>query len=243
MHKKLPLYWFLLGLGGKLQVIASLSISEIAVLLVGPMILFSEYPYMKKTRVVVFWHMSVLLVLGCAVACIANNTQFQYVVRGFATTILMLLSVVVAHRLFRLDMSGFRWYFLGDAISMVLCTFVFQRFGELEAYGGGAEGMKAVASIMSGPLFWIQRLGAFVKLPGVGWYLTTPLWSSVGGALFMSIFSLLTTTSGRSAAINSVAACVIILIGRRKRSTMMKISKHFYLLFSFLYIRQIFQLL
>ena len=48
MHRKLTLFWFLLGLGSKLQVVASLSITEIIILVAAPIVFAKDYYYMKR---------------------------------------------------------------------------------------------------------------------------------------------------------------------------------------------------
>ena len=226
MHKNFKSTWFLLGLGEQLQVVASLSLTEAFILMAAPILLFRELPHMRRTGVIKFFYISLLLVIGCVISCLANKIGFTFAIRGLATTFLLACAVVVLHWVMRNDMNGFKWYFLGAAISVVLCTFVFQRFGELEAYGGGSEGTAAVGSIMSSnPLFWIQRLNAFITLPGRGWYLTTPLWISAGGVCFMAVFAMFKSSSGRSSAIGGIASFLLIILAGKKRKGMLRVSR------------------
>ena len=226
MHKNFKSTWFLLGLGEQLQVVASLSLTEAFILLAAPILLFRELPHMRRTGVIKFFYISLLLVIGCVISCLANRTDLIFVIRGLATTCILACAVVVLHWVMRNDMNGVKWYFLGSAISVVLCTFVFQRFGELEAYGDGAGGTAAVSIMSSNPLFWIQRLNAFVTLPGRGWYLTTPLWISAGGVGFMALFAIFKSSSGRSSAIGAIASFLLIIIAGKKREGMLRVSRY-----------------
>jgi len=59
MHRKLSIQWFLLGLGSQLQVVFSLSISEVLVLITAPFLLVSEIPYMRRNGVMPFFWMAI----------------------------------------------------------------------------------------------------------------------------------------------------------------------------------------
>lgn len=222
MHKKLTFLWFVLGLGGKLQVIASLSITEIIVLVSAPLIFIKNYQQMRRDGVMPFFIVSLLMIFGCVVASIANKIAPQFVLRGMAVTCIISCSIIFSHWILRNDPSGFKWMFLGGAISGILSTFVMQSAVELTQYGDDAD------AIMSGPIYWIQRLGAFVYLPSRGWYLQIPMLYNIIAPLFMAAFSMLTTVSGRSAALVSIAYVALVIIGGRKQRTMVRLSRHFW---------------
>jgi hypothetical protein len=116
-------------------------------------------------------------------------------------------------------MGGFKWMLVGVAISNVLCTFIFQKSVEVFTLAGGVSGEGAIAAIISGPIFWITRLNALLRSIPEGWYLQCPTIFSVGAPLFMAGFSMLTTTSGRSAALGAISAAALILIGGKKRES------------------------
>ena len=105
---------------------------------------------------------------------------------------------------------------------------MFQKAVELNMYAGGVSGEKAVESIMGGPIFWISRLSPFVNLPSTGWYLQTPWAYSILAPLFMAAFSMLTTTSGRAAALSALGMVALCIIGGKRQQKMKKICKHFW---------------
>jgi hypothetical protein len=84
---------------------------------------------------------------------------------------------------------------------------------------GGEAGADAVDAIVSGPIYWIGRLGAMLNAIPKGWYLQCPTFVSIGIPLFMAGFSMLTTASGRSAALGAIGTVGLVLIGGKKRET------------------------
>ena len=98
---------------------------------------------------------------------------------------------------------------------------MFQNIGEVVQFGEDAE------SIRSGPLYRISRLNPLIMLPSKGWYLQTPTFVSVIAPLFMAGFAMLTTVSGRSAALGAIGFAAIVLIGGKTRRSIHKISRHF----------------
>jgi hypothetical protein len=219
MNKKHILAWFLFGLGSQLQIIASLSFTELFVFIAAPFLFFSESVHMKRNCVMLFFLLSLLVVVGCVVACIVNETHPLFVLRGMAVTCLLPCTIIVGHWMLRRDMGGFKWMLVGAAISSVLCTFVFQKSVEVTMLAGGDRGDGAIEAIISGPLFWIDRLGAILGTIPKGWYLQCPPIVSMGIPLFMAGFAMLTSTSGRSAALGAIGAAALIFVGGKKRET------------------------
>lgn len=219
MNRKHTLAWFLFGLGSQLQIIASLSFTELFVFAAAPFIFLREKDYMRHNGIMPFFWLSLLVVVGCVVACVANHTQPLFVLRGMAVTGLLPCIIVVGHWMLRRDMGGFKWMIVGGAISSVLCTFVFQKSVEISMAAVGGSGENAVGAIMSSPIYWTHRLGGLLNAIPKGWYLQCPIMVSVFIPLFMVGFSMLTTVSGRGMALGAIASAVILLIGGKKRET------------------------
>ena len=222
MRNNYKAIWFLVGLCSKLQVVASLSITEIIVLLAAPLILVKDYDSIRRDGVGVFFFLSALMIFGCVVACIANGTPVSGAIRGLATTTIISCSIVVAHRLIRRDPNGFKWLLLGVAISMVLCTFVFQTAGEVGAYQ-----QRTTSDIIARPTYLLSRVSPFVMLPVKGWYIHCPILYSCVAPIIVAVIAMTSTTSGRSAALTTLAAVGIVLIGGRKQRSMTRIARYF----------------
>lgn len=223
-NSRTKILWFLFGLGGQLQILASLSITELLVLLIFPFVVFGEIREMKKDGVMTLFVLSLMVNVGCIIASLVNRTEIAFALRGFAATVVISCSVVVGHWLIRKDILGYRWMLLGGVISGFLCLFVFQKQVEVVMLG------QSVDDIMRGPIFWISRLQPLVLLPIAGWYLKTPIVYSIAAPILFALFALAISTSGRSSAIALLAMSAIVLIGRKKIKSMKFFSRHFYAL-------------
>ena len=221
MGKKLTFLWLLLGLGSKLQVLASLSITELVVLISAPFIFAKDYNQMRRDGVATFFALSLMVVFGCVVASLANNTQPKYALRGLAVTCLVACSIVFSHWILRKDPTGFKWFVLAIPLSAILSTFVFRSSVEVTSFGDSAE------EIMSGPLYWISRVSPLVLAPTKGWYLHMPLCVNVCTPLFVAAFAILSSVSGRSTALSAVGFAVLVIIGGKTRHTIGRISRNF----------------
>ena len=222
MHKKMTLVWLLLGLGSKLQVIASLSVAEIIVLVSVPFVFVKNYQQMKKDGVMPFFVLSLLVVFGCIVGSVVNHTPSTFVLRGLAVTCLISGSIVVSHWMLRRDPGGFKWYILMMPVSAVLSTFILKQAVEVAMLGDSAE------EIMSGPIFWIGRLQHLVLAPTKGWYLQTPWPLNVLAPLAVALFSVMTSISGRSTALAAIGFGALVIMGGKKRRTISRLSRHFW---------------
>ena len=218
--------WFILGIGSELQVLFSLSITELLLLVMTPFLLFTEISHMRRNGVISFFWMSVLLFCGCIMSLLVNHSESYQVIRGVSITSIMVCAVVVSHYMLRKDPDGLKWFFIGNMISGLLCIFIFQR--SVEVYmAKGAD----VDSLMSGVLFWVDRLSLVLLAPVRAFYLKIPLVYSVIAPIFLAFFSILTTASGRAASLSFFGASAIVMIGRKKRKSMMSLGRHFMLFF------------
>lgn len=218
MRNKSTVLWFLLGLGSRLQIVASLSFTELFVYMSAPVLVFKEYQYLKKNGMLTFFYLSISVVVGCLISSVSNHTGFDQFLRGSAVTTLLPCTIIVSHWVLRRDMSGFKWMLIGAAISNVLSTFIFQQSVEVAGLAGGQEGAAAAQAIMAGPIFWGGRLGPLITAFPQGWYLQCPLFISVVAPAIFAGFALLTTVSGRSAAIGALASAVIVFLGGKTPS-------------------------
>ena len=221
MHRKLTFLWLLLGLGSKLQLVASLSITELIVLVSAPFIFIKNYQQMKRDGVMPFFVLALLVIFGCVVASVANHTPSMYVLRGLAVTCIVACSIIFSHWILRKDPGGFKWYLLMVPVSAILSTFFLKQAVEVSMLG------ESSGEIMSGPIYWIGRLQHLVLAPTKGWYLRVPWIYSVAAPLFIAGFSMLTSISGRSAALSAVSFAALVIIGGKSRRTISRISRHF----------------
>ena len=228
MQKKHTLALFLFGLGSQLQLLGtSLSITESFVLASFPFVVFHEWPYMKRNRVLTLFWLAAATVVGCVIASFVNHTGWWAMLRGMAVTVIMTCSIVVGHWLLRRNMNGFKWMLLGVALSGIISTFYFMKSVEVSQMGG--LGAKVTAEdIMSGPIFWISRIRPFAMLIPSGWYLQCPILVSTLIPVAFGLFAILSTASGRSAALSALAAAALVLVGGKRQRTIMRVCRNFW---------------
>lgn len=208
--------WFMLGLGMQLQIVASLSFTELFCFMAAPLLISREFSYIRRNGLDTFLYLSVAVMGGCIIASIANHSAAMFVLRGMAVTTLLPCVIIVGHWILRKDPNGFKWIFIGNAISGIICTFFFQKSAEVVGLAGGEGGSGAVDAIISGPIFWITRLYPVVMAVPQGWYLECPLVFSMGAPVAMALFSLFTSVSGRSAALSAIASAIIVCVGGKQ---------------------------
>lgn len=225
--KKSHALWFVLGLGGSLQLVASLSITELICLIMAPVILVQDLDKVRRYGAMPFFGLTLMVVAGALFACLYNHTPGYFFIRGMAIACLLPCAVLVSVRMFDRDMDGFRWMILGAGISPILSIFVFQASVETHQLAGGATGLKAAEAIMSGPIFWISRVKSLVLAPMKGWYLQMPVGYSMLAPLFLAVFAMATSVSGRAVAVTSLMSAGFVIIGRKTRKKMRLISRYF----------------
>ena len=231
MNRKMTLWWFLFGLGAQLQVVASLSLSEAFALCAAPLLMFKEWKLIKRDGLGTFIVLSICLFVNGAISCAANHTPMMFIIRGMAVLSLIICAIIVGHWFLRLDLGGFKWYLLGDMLSNVLCTFIFQRSADVSGLSQGMLDSVDVATMMSGPLFWISKVKSVALLPSQGWYLQCPMAVNIVMPLGLAVFSLLISTSGRSAMLGFVGAAVLAFIGGKRMTTIRsRVCQKFWLL-------------
>lgn len=223
---------FLLGGFSMTQVhlVGNIGISELVLFICAPVIFVTDYHALRRQGFLPLIWLLVLCCVGCVISSLVNHTPVPYFARGLATPYALFCTVVVGRRLVSRSLNGIKWFVLGVAVSVTINIFMFQQGVEADAYAEGARGMSAVDGIMNGKMFWITRLNAWMDVFLKGWYLSTPLCFSVAAPLLMCAFSMLSTDSGRSAAITALGAAMMVVLGQKSCRQMRLISRHIVLI-------------
>lgn len=222
---------FLIGLFSQtqIQVVGSIGISELVIFLIAPVIWVREYGVFRREKVTTVLNLLLLAMVGCVISCLANKTPLPAALRGFAAPYGFFAGVVVFYVILRRSPMSFKWYLLGVAISFVVCTFYFQQavevsMAERAGYGDSAE------KIMEGSIYWIGRLSGFIMWPIQGMYLQCPYLYSVLATFIFGVWAMISSASGRSAALIALVSSAVILIGGKTHRSMMRVQKWFILL-------------
>lgn len=229
--KRSPISWPLLLLGmfaqTQINVGGNIGISELFIFLAAPILFMRNINLLRRDGFMPIVTLAFFTIIGCFISGVANQTPYEFFSRGLAATYSVFASIVVFHHFLRQNLDGVRWVLLGFAISVIINIFVFTYGAEHDTFAQGLTGMEAAQNIMSGTLFWVGRLNHWLLLPIKGWYLQTPLWYSCLVPLGLSIFSVATTGSGRSAALGTLGGVLFVLLGRKSCAHMKFISRNF----------------
>ena len=230
--KRASLYLFLIGLGSLTQVNFgfAIAISEIFVYLAAPFLFFRNMNMLRRDGMMPLLWLGLLVNIMNVVAGFANHIPVYFYFKGFATTYPLLAFPVVLHHLLSKNPVGHRWLLLGVALSNVVNIFMFRTSFETATYAQGMTGSDAVSAIMSGPIFWIGRLSNFIRLPPAGWFWETPLAYTCLAPVSLAAFAMLTSESGRSAALGSLGSVFIVMFCQKNRRKMRMFGRYIWVI-------------
>jgi hypothetical protein len=219
---------FLIGLfsATQIRVVGSIGISELVIFIVAPFLFINNVAQLRRDGFFPLIWLSLLASFSCVMSSLYNNTPIPNLFRGVATCYSIFAYTVVFHKLLRDNLDGFKWVLLGGCFSGIINIFAFQQAVETFRAGVGASAEEQMDAITSGPLFWLSRVGPFLRIPSVGWYFETPLWFSILSAVIMPLFTAATTSSGRSALALGVGVAAMYMIGKKSRSAMDRMQKN-----------------
>ena len=211
----------------QINVVGSIGITELVCYVCAPFVFIKDISFLRKDGFMLVIWLSIFAMIGCCLASWHNDTAMPFFLRGLAVTYSLFALPICMHRILRENLYGLRWILMGLCISMIINIFVFRTSVEVSMMSGGVDGAGTASLIMSGPLFWLQRLGGWITLPAKGWYLNMPMPYLAVAPIIMTIFTVMTTETGRSALLYALGGVAIILVGRKKVSTMEYIQRHF----------------
>ena len=231
-NKRVGLILFIIGVfsSTQIQLIGSIAIAEIYIFLAAPIFLVSDFPEIRKYGFGTALGLMFMALIGVCLSSLYNHSPFYAFSRGFAHYYGLIASFLVAQHFIRRDISSYKWLMFGSSISSIITIFAFRRSIEtMHAMKRAGTENITVDDIVSGPLFWIQRLSSFLLLPIQGWYLKMPRLYSIIMPFALTVFSFVTSESGRSAALCGIGGTFLILLGGKSIATIKKFQKRFIL--------------
>ena len=214
MNKKFVFLWFIIGLGSGVRLVASLTLAEAVVLASAFFVIPTEYHYMERNGVASFFVLSLMLVAGCILAIIVNQTRLFFALRGLAVTSILACSIPFSHYLLRNYPNGFKWMLVG----FLVCTL----FRALQADFFILLSDDVDAFSLKG------LIRSFLMIPVQAWYMQLPLSICILAPIAVVLFSMTKTVSGRGTALGCIAFTILVLIGKHSPRSMRRVCQHFW---------------
>lgn len=233
MKRSSSLSWlFFIGLFSETQIriVGSIGISELVVYFVAPFVFCHDILSLKHDRFMPAINLALMAMAGCVISSFYNRIPLAYALRGFATTYSLFAWPVVLHHFLRNNYRDIRWLFLGVAISGIITIFFFHNGAEYYQYMRSATGAESGGMIKGGQLFVLSHFGAWVTLPLRGWYYQTPFAFCVISPLILTIYTIVTTATGRSAILLALLSSTIVFMGGKSRLKMRTLQRRLPLL-------------
>lgn len=225
-----PEKWFLLlaGLfnGTRINLGGSIALTELAFVIIAPILFFRMLPMFKRLGVWTALWLSMLWLGGALLSdFVVNGTYLPFAMKGIATPAVMLASLICMTYLLRRDITNIRWYVVGSAFTIVLSTFFLSRASSLGVEISAEDAMEKTVGYK---LYWLGLITAFVLIPVKGWYTKTPQLYSILAVLGSAVFALLTGV--RNMFLSYSVSFFLILVGKRSFASMLKLKKHLVLM-------------
>ena len=209
----------------QVNVIGFLGISELVMYLIAPFILVQKWDMFKKDGMSILYMLLFLTMISCFVSGIYNQNDKIAIIKGFATIYGLFACITVIYPILREDPDNLKWILVGIAISGVICVFIFQPGS---AHIGSLTDRKSLQeSVMSYSLFWPQQINTWSTLPIKIAYLKIPLWYAFIVPFVSAFYSLISTTSGRSAFLVGMFGLLLLFIAKKNKISMIYTNKKF----------------
>lgn len=223
-------WWcFLLGLGMHTQiyVFGCVGISELFMFFIAPYYFIKDIKDLLRDGFGPIIWLFVFAALSMICSSLINNAPTVAIYKFLASIYSTLCALVLFHRSIKKNPYSVGGYLLGFALSCVISVFIFHPVASLEA--GQLDAEITVQDQMSGVLFWVSKIQRFLMIPISLFYLRLPSIVISLTIFAYTVFCMMTTVSGRAAALTSIGAIFLVLWGRRSRVRMKGICKHFLL--------------
>lgn len=211
----------------KIYFYGCIALSELVVFALAPLLLLKHYSRMRREGFLPFVLMMGGLMVSMLISSAWNHTPYPYVIKQFAVFYGIWAYYICFYELLRQNLRGLGWFFFGVAISSIITIYALNPQAIVSESGFGYVGQMDSYDIVSGPLFWISHIRTFGQIPIIGAYLQTPIVYSVLTPIAFVAFALVSSASGRSAALVVFLSTLLIFIGCKSRQKMQRISRHF----------------
>ena len=227
--KRSNIIMFFIGLGAATKVYLGgiIALSELAVFVAAPILLFSNYQEYKRSEITIVLWLSLVMILGCFIACLVNGVHWIFFITSGMTFYSIFAMVTVFYFVLRKSFSGIGWFFTGLLISTVISIFVLNPQILMDERSVELIGQADVTEQMEGVLFWYPKIGQLLRLPTSGWYFKVPMIYSAIAPIIAAATAIFVSVSGRGFAAMGVLSFALIVYCRKSRRRMGSLGRHF----------------
>jgi len=229
------IWLFLLGLGSGLRVhiIGLIGLSELVVFVLSPILFLRHMDEFKKAGFMTFYNLIFMMIVGSLMSSVYNHTWMFASIKNCAVLYSIFAYSVVLFLLLRKSFAGIGWLFAGCFVASIIVVWAFNTAIHVDASIGTAElADSTVEEMVTGVRFWNTRITAALRLPIVAeTYLHWPLAYPLIALPIAAIVSLVLSVSGRSDALISMFAFILIAVAGKSRKKMMFLGRHMFLFF------------
>lgn len=209
------------------QLIGFIGISEFVLFFLAPILVIRDWRLLKRHGFLPIVILALLCVLGAFISCYVNQISFERASRGLASPYAIFAIIVGLHHFLYPNIYNIRWLLVGLACSTVVSVFIFQPGSGRTAYGEILQGEEAIQNVVGYSLFWIGQLSTWLTLPLKVAYLSIPFSYIIIVGAFLPTFALL-QAGGRSIFAVQLISFAMLIVGGRKRETMLMIKRAFW---------------
>lgn len=224
-------FWlFLIGAFSmtRINVGGKIGISEFVILACSPFVFCKSLTIFRKEHFMFFLSLCFFWLANAVFSDWINATYPILALKGIASPVMVFANCMTLYVLLRKNPENMRFLLLGIAASAVISIFFFQKITdeELAMIGSSAD---AVSKVTNYKLFWGNMTLYWVGLSVAGWYLQTGLMVSL-----LSVFAIMVVYAvcgGRSATAAYFVSWFLILIGKKRLSSMRQVKRSIALIF------------
>lgn len=216
---------FLLGLFSETQVhvIGSIGISELFIYIAAPFMFMMDYYDLRRNGFMPVIILAIMSCVGCVISSIHNGTESRSLYRGLASAYSLFAIPVVLHHFLWRNLNGLKWVLLGWSISAILTIFVFTGAAEAAVVGRQMGG-----DVSSGELYYLSHFGPLSSVPLNCFYMRFPLLPALTLYSLPTVYTLFTTSTGRSAIMSLLMTALMVLFVGRDISKMVALKRRIY---------------
>lgn len=217
-------FLFLVGLLAHLRVrlIGMIGISEILICLVAPVLFVKNIWYLKRDGFMPMVGIMFMTCIGCLFASWYNHTPFENIIRGFATPVVLMCSFIFFHHALRNNFKDLKWLIAGLALTLPLSLLI-NGVSVEDVIAGNASN-----EIGDSGYLLTVLVTPLITLPVILFYNRMPVSVSAFILFAGGVFKIVTSESGRSAALGLFAAAVLVCFGGKSMRKMAGVKKHFF---------------